>query len=81
MTMNLKEGFRRWRRYQQLVRELSSYSHHELTELGTAPADIGRLAETAATQENSAGNDDGAQNIVRGRFAFGLNAASSQPTS
>jgi uncharacterized protein YjiS (DUF1127 family) len=51
--MNMKEGFRRWRRYQQIVRELRGYSHHELTELGIAPADIGRIAWDAALGEPS----------------------------
>jgi len=51
--MNMKEGFRRWRRYQQVVRELRGYSHHELTELGIAPADIGRIAWDAALGEPS----------------------------
>lgn len=47
----LKERFHRWRRYRTTIRELESYSHHELNELGIARADIVRvaLAATAPT--------------------------------
>jgi len=49
--MNMKERFRRWRRYQQTVRELRGYSPHELSELGIASADIGRIALDTAFGE------------------------------
>jgi uncharacterized protein YjiS (DUF1127 family) len=62
--MSIKEIFRRWRRYRQIVRELECYSHQELTELGIAPADIGRIAEMTASQEAVAGKSADAQNIV-----------------
>lgn len=35
------------RRYKTMRRELRDYSHHELTELGIARADIDRLAYDA----------------------------------
>jgi uncharacterized protein YjiS (DUF1127 family) len=45
--MDVTERYRRWRRYRTMVRELRSYSHHELTELGIARQDIERLASEA----------------------------------
>jgi uncharacterized protein YjiS (DUF1127 family) len=53
--MSMKEIFRRWRRYRQMVRELESCSHGELTELGIAPTDIGRIAALAATRDEGSG--------------------------
>jgi uncharacterized protein YjiS (DUF1127 family) len=42
--MSIHERIVRWRRYRTMVREMSAYRHHELTELGIARADIGRIA-------------------------------------
>jgi len=49
--MSIRERILRRRRYKLLVRELSEFSHHELTELGIAPADIGRVAWHAVYAE------------------------------
>ena len=46
--MDVYQNFRRWRRYRVIVRELDSYSRHELAELGIAPQDIRRVARAAA---------------------------------
>ncbi len=46
--MTLRDRIRRRREYKMLVREMSEFSHHELTELGIARADIGRIAWDAA---------------------------------
>ena len=51
--MNIRERIRRWRRYRTFIREMGDYSHHELTELGIARADIGRIAWDAAFDEPS----------------------------
>jgi uncharacterized protein YjiS (DUF1127 family) len=53
IDMNLRERIHRWRRYRTLIREMGDYSHHELTELGIARADIGRIAWNAAFDEPS----------------------------
>jgi uncharacterized protein YjiS (DUF1127 family) len=42
--MNIRDRIRRRRRYKVLVREMGEFSHHELTEMGIARADIGRIA-------------------------------------
>ena len=44
IAMGLHERIVRWRRYRTMVRELSAYPLHELSELGIARADIGRIA-------------------------------------
>ena len=49
--MSIRERILRRRRYKLLVRELSEFSHHELTELGIARADIGRVAWHAVYAE------------------------------
>jgi len=49
--MSIREKILRRRRYKQLVRELSEFSHRELTELGIARADIGGVARYAAYAE------------------------------
>jgi uncharacterized protein YjiS (DUF1127 family) len=41
----LYNRFRRWRRYRETVRELSSLSTHELNDLGIHRGEIGRLAK------------------------------------
>jgi uncharacterized protein YjiS (DUF1127 family) len=74
----IKEIFRRWRRYQQIVRELECYSNGELTELGIAAADIGRIAAMVASEEYPVNGRDGVRNVIRGRSAIGFNAAYSQ---
>jgi hypothetical protein len=51
IDMSIRERILRRRRYQLLVRELSEFSHHELIELGIAPADIGRVAWHAVYAE------------------------------
>jgi uncharacterized protein YjiS (DUF1127 family) len=76
--MIIEEIFRRWRRYQQIVRELECYSNGELTELGIAAADISRIAAIVASEEYSVNGSDSAQNVIRGRSAIGFNAAYSQ---
>jgi uncharacterized protein YjiS (DUF1127 family) len=43
----MESRFQRWRRYRRIVRELQDYSNHELSELGIARVDIGRLARDA----------------------------------
>ncbi len=53
--MRITENFRRWRRYRTMVRELRGYSHHELTELGIATADIDRIAAGAVYGMNAFG--------------------------
>ena len=40
----METRFQRWRRHRRMVRELNDYSNHELSELGIARADIGRIA-------------------------------------
>jgi uncharacterized protein YjiS (DUF1127 family) len=45
--MNMTNRYQRWRRYRSMVRELKSYSHHELTELGISQRDIERVAYAA----------------------------------
>ena len=42
--MSIRERIQRRRRYWLLVREMSEFSYHELTELGIARADISRVA-------------------------------------
>ncbi len=42
------DRFRRWRRYRETIRELSGLSPRELSDLGIARGDIGRLAREAA---------------------------------
>ena len=37
-----------WRRYRQIVRELSSMSDHELADIGVARCDIGPIAQESA---------------------------------
>lgn len=54
-AMRITENFRRWRRYRTMVRELRGYSHHELTELGIATADIDRIAAGAVYGMNAFG--------------------------
>jgi uncharacterized protein YjiS (DUF1127 family) len=49
--MNLRDRIRRRRQYKMLVREMSEFSHCELTELGITRADIGRIAWDAAYGE------------------------------
>jgi uncharacterized protein YjiS (DUF1127 family) len=44
----LYNRFRRWRRYRETVRELSSLSTHELNDLGINRGEIGRLAKEAS---------------------------------
>ena len=51
--MNIRENYRRLQRYRMMVRELRDYSHHELTELGVARADIGRIAFNAVYHPQS----------------------------
>ena len=51
--MNIRENYRRWQRYRTMVRELRDYSHHELTELGVARADISRIAFDAVYHPQS----------------------------
>jgi uncharacterized protein YjiS (DUF1127 family) len=53
MEMSIRDRIRCRRRYQQLVREISQFSQHELTELGIAQADIGRVAWDAVYGEPS----------------------------
>jgi len=36
-----------WRRYRQIVRELSSMSDHELADIGVARCDIDSIAHTS----------------------------------
>ena len=40
--------YRRWRRYRETVRELQGLSRRELSDLGIARGDIGRLAREAS---------------------------------
>jgi uncharacterized protein YjiS (DUF1127 family) len=51
IEMSIRERILRRRRYKLLFRELSEFSHHELTELGIARADIGRIAWHAVYAE------------------------------
>ena len=44
----LYNRFRRWRRYRETVRELSSLSTHELNDLGINRGEISRLAKEAS---------------------------------
>jgi len=53
--MNIRDRIRRRRRYKTLVREMWEFSHHELTELGIARADIGRIAWDAVYGEPTPG--------------------------
>lgn len=46
--MDFAELRERRRRYRTMRRELREYSHHELTELGIARADIDRISFEAA---------------------------------
>lgn len=48
MDMDVRQSYNRWRRYRAVMRELDSYSRSELTELGIAPQDIGRVARAAS---------------------------------
>ena len=48
MDMDVRQSYRRWRHFRAVVRELDSYSRSELTELGIAPQDIGRVARAAS---------------------------------
>ena len=56
--MNIRESIRRRRRYRTLIRELSEFSHHELTELGIVRADIGRIAWDAVYGEAAPGRSN-----------------------
>ena len=47
-TKTLLNRYRRWRRYRETLRELSSLSTHELNDLGIHRGDISRLAREAA---------------------------------
>ena len=41
--MDITERYRRWRRYRTMVRELQSYTHRELSDLGIARQDIEQI--------------------------------------
>jgi uncharacterized protein YjiS (DUF1127 family) len=53
--MNIRDRIRRRRHYKTLVCEMSEFSHRELTELGIARADIGRIARDAVYGEPTPG--------------------------
>ena len=44
ILMALQSGYGRWRQYRTIEAELRQYSRDELTELGIAPSDIGRVS-------------------------------------
>jgi uncharacterized protein YjiS (DUF1127 family) len=76
--MSIRKLFYRWRRYQQIVRELDAYSHRELTELGIAAADISRVAASAAAGEYPTASD-GEQTVVGQHFSNPFDASAPQP--
>ncbi len=46
--MDVRQSYSRWRRYRAVLRELDTYSRRELSELGIAPQDVGRVARAAS---------------------------------